>query len=127
MTSRYYGETEDLLEKYAWYRPNSHDRAHAVGMLKPNDFGLFDMHGNAFEWCHNRVFDYPTGNETVDDGEDLTPIDRTDRMLRGGTFVHESRLVRCALRYRDPPHAINATYGLRVARTVDATGEKKHR
>ena len=82
-TSRFYGDSEDLLNKYAWYRPNSRERAQSVGTLKPNDFGLFDMHGNIFEWCHNRVFDYPTGNEIVDDMEDPTQLDRTDRMLRG--------------------------------------------
>src|SRR5439155_22571080 len=46
-TARYYGETEELLPKYAWYLKNAQDRPWPVGMLKPNDFGLFDAHGNA--------------------------------------------------------------------------------
>ena len=46
-----YGEPEELLGKYAWFSENSFGKSHPVGQLKPNDLGLFDMHGNAWEWC----------------------------------------------------------------------------
>ena len=42
VTARYYGETEELLPKYAWYAKNSQEMTWPVGSLKPNDFGLFD-------------------------------------------------------------------------------------
>jgi hypothetical protein len=45
-TSRYYGQSESLLEHYAWYQSNSKERSWPVARLKPNDFGLFDMQGN---------------------------------------------------------------------------------
>src|SRR5262249_6138509 len=48
MTSRCYGSSNDLLAKYAWYNTNSRGRSQPVGLLKPNDLGLFDMHGNAW-------------------------------------------------------------------------------
>ena len=51
VTSRYFGETEDLLPKYAWHRQNSNEQPWPVGSLKPNDFGLFDVHGNVSTWC----------------------------------------------------------------------------
>ncbi len=52
-TSRYYGEPTELLRKYGWYVENSGNRSWEVASLKPNDWGLFDMHGNVWNWCHN--------------------------------------------------------------------------
>ena len=55
LTSRYYGETEELLDRYAWITKNSRDRSMLpCGTLKPNDLGLFDMLGNALEWCQDQ-------------------------------------------------------------------------
>ena len=54
VTTRYYGETEELLPKYAWYNKNSQDRTWPVGSMKPNDLGLFDVQGNVFTWCQER-------------------------------------------------------------------------
>src|SRR5262249_35042771 len=48
-----FGESEDLLGKYAWYTASSLTRSHPVGLLKPNDVGLYDMHGNALEWMQD--------------------------------------------------------------------------
>ena len=52
-TSRPFGESEELLPKSAWTWLNSGDRLHPVGMLLPNELGLFDVLGNAYEWCHD--------------------------------------------------------------------------
>src|SRR5262249_2345702 len=49
------GEAEDLLGRYAWYVLNSPSRSQPVGLLRPNDLGLFDLHGNAWEWCQDRL------------------------------------------------------------------------
>ena len=54
MTSRYYGAGTELLGRYARYQANSQDHAWACGGLLPNDLGLFDMLGNAYEWVHDR-------------------------------------------------------------------------
>ncbi len=61
LTSRYYGETEELLPKYAWYQKNSQERTWPVGSLKPNDLGLFDVQGNVFTWCQESYKAYPAG------------------------------------------------------------------
>src|SRR5262249_32924050 len=56
-----YGCSEILLSEYAWYRKNSGDRTWPVGQLKPNDLGLFDVHGNVWTWCQCRYVDYKAG------------------------------------------------------------------
>jgi formylglycine-generating enzyme required for sulfatase activity/tRNA A-37 threonylcarbamoyl transferase component Bud32 len=58
MTSRSYGETAELLDKYGWYFDNADERTWPVGRKKPNDLGLFDMHGNVYAWCQERYRDY---------------------------------------------------------------------
>ncbi len=98
-----------------------------MGQLKPNDLGLFDMHGNAWEWCQDRVmtFDYPknvAGQAVVETLErELTPLAANRRcVMRGGSFFNRAPITRCAQRYLgkvlgDPP-ANDA--GFRVARTM---------
>jgi formylglycine-generating enzyme required for sulfatase activity/predicted Ser/Thr protein kinase len=52
-TSRFFGDSKDLLGSYSWYRDNSDEHVWPVGQLKPNDLGLFDVLGNVHEWCWN--------------------------------------------------------------------------
>jgi formylglycine-generating enzyme required for sulfatase activity/tRNA A-37 threonylcarbamoyl transferase component Bud32 len=59
VTSRYYGETAELLDRYAWYFTNPQERTWPVGSKKPNDLGLFDLHGNVYTWCQESYRGYP--------------------------------------------------------------------
>ena len=75
-------------------------QTHSVASLKPNDFGLFDMQGNAQEWCYDAAESRPD-----------------DRVLRGGSFVHDALLVRSAFRLWNQPVIRNYFNGFRPART----------
>jgi serine/threonine protein kinase/formylglycine-generating enzyme required for sulfatase activity len=121
LTSRYYGETEELLPHYGWYLKNSQERTWPVGTLKPNDLGFFDVHGNVFVWCQERHMRYPAvkGAEVLDDQEDeLVTRTADSRSLRGGSFNYQASGVRSA--YRDVYVAsLRINYvGFRPARTV---------
>src|SRR5262245_9051799 len=120
VTSQSYGETEELLEKYGWYVKNSKERTWPVGSKKPNDLGLFDLHGNVYTWCQERYQGYPTLKEgaAIDDKEDSLSIKSTDnRVLRGGSFDSQASFVRCAARSGNMPSLRHYSVGLRPART----------
>jgi formylglycine-generating enzyme required for sulfatase activity len=120
LTSRYYGETEELLEKYAWYSKNSLTRwMIPVGSLKPNDWGLFDMLGNGQEWTQDLGgYDVLGGGLTEDREPTELAIDPSAiRTLRGASFSHITKLVRSASRIGYGPSVYTDAFGFRVART----------
>jgi eukaryotic-like serine/threonine-protein kinase len=120
VTSRYFGETEELLSNYAWYDKNSNDGTRPVGTLKPNDLGLFDMQGNLYTWGQEGYNEYPTAREgeVVEDSEDKEVITSTrKRVMRGGAFGTNVSYVRSAVRFSLVP-ASRFNIGFRPARTL---------
>jgi formylglycine-generating enzyme required for sulfatase activity/tetratricopeptide (TPR) repeat protein len=120
ITSRYYGQTPDLLGRYAWYQANSQERAWSGGSLLPNDLGLFDMLGNVYEWANDslgaptswarsRYRDMPNSSEHV--------LEKLPRLLLGGSFVNPPAGLRVAGRRGNAPSLRDASYGFRLART----------
>jgi formylglycine-generating enzyme required for sulfatase activity len=85
VSSRYYGSSVELLPRYAWYAANSQERAWPVGQKRPNDLGLFDMHGNLWTWAQD-VYARPRaapGPAVIEDIEDTQNIlDRNTRVLQ---------------------------------------------
>jgi formylglycine-generating enzyme required for sulfatase activity len=118
-TSWSFGSSEDMLMNYGWYFFNARGRTWPVGRLKPNDRGLFDMHGNVWEWCHSRWFQFGSGyNEEKEDQNDINGIEEHDsRVLRGGAFYGTAELARSSYRLQTWPATRNYTWCLRVART----------
>jgi serine/threonine protein kinase/formylglycine-generating enzyme required for sulfatase activity len=120
ITARYYGSSPRLLEKYAWYLPNAEERSSPVGRKKPNDLGLFDMHGNVWCWCQEAYREYPDakGGSAVEDREDSPYVNNSEgRVLRGGAFTSLSGTVRSASRHSFVPTYRRDYIGFRVART----------
>ncbi|MBM4070902.1 MAG: formylglycine-generating enzyme family protein [Planctomycetes bacterium] len=111
---------EDLIRQYAWYSGNSQFVSHPVGSLKPNDFGLFDMHGNVWEWCQHKYHSFKFG-EVLDDEGVGSPIvfDKERREIRGGSFHYGPATLRCGHRgyTNEPPSLKSLDKGFRLART----------
>ncbi len=119
VTSRYYGLTDTLLAQYAWYLTNGKNRTWPVGSLKPNDFGLFDMHGNAWEWCDVpfEIYSAAPGEVSEDLGNTEPVTNVVSRVLRGGAFFRPPLSVRSANYQLRQPAASITGFGFRPART----------
>jgi formylglycine-generating enzyme required for sulfatase activity len=115
------GEAEDLLGKYAWYAANALSRLHPAGSLRPNDLGLFDLHGNAWEWCQDRYWslrqkEAKKGVISKEDFEDI--VDSKSSLVgRGGRFLDYALRVRSAYRGGNGPENPSFDIGFRPART----------
>ncbi len=99
------------LDEVGWYWENSGSNTHPVGQKKPNAWGLYDMHGNVWEWCLDWCGEYPS--EAVTD-----PVGATsgvNRAIRGGSWGSHARGFRSALRRDDNPSNGNHGLGFRVA------------
>jgi formylglycine-generating enzyme required for sulfatase activity len=119
-TTRYcYGDQESLLDNYAWYRKNSQESTHPVAQLKPNDWGLYDMDGNVWEWCRDLKGDYP--NLSVIDP--VGPDNGTIRVLRGGSWYNDADYCRSANSNRRNPVNRNRYYGFRLVRLPGQRGD----
>ncbi len=77
-----FGNDENRLQDFAWYDANAQGRPHAVGLKRPNRFGLYDMHGNVWEWIADRFGAFPIGDFENPKGPDRG----NSRVMRGGSW-----------------------------------------
>ncbi len=119
VTSRYYGNSIDMMDAYAWHLNNSNERAWRCGSLIPNDLGLFDMLGNALEWCHDRgvVARERTKGLYRDNIYYIEYIKNDARALRGGSFHFLPEFVHSTYANHIPASQSNIYYGFRPYRT----------
>ncbi|MFZ4081505.1 MAG: formylglycine-generating enzyme family protein [Pirellula sp.] len=110
-TAYSFDDEEGLLPEYGWFDRNSSNRTHTVGLLEPNAWGLYDMHGNVWEWCSDRYVEYPQGAVSDPTG----PKEGSGRVYRGGSWRIEAALCRSADRLRSVPSYRLRNFGFRVA------------
>ena len=103
------------LDAVAWYSENSDDTTHPVGQKMPNAWGLYDMHGNVWEFCQDRYGEYPSGAVTDPTG----PESWSNRVCRGGNWLWNADANRSAYRYAFVP-SCSDYLGFRLARTFKA-------
>jgi len=120
-TRFYFGQDDALLAKYAWYRANSSEGISPVARLKPNDFGLFDMLGNVWQWCECPALAYPESSQVaaVDSGSSGKVTNDLRAALRGGAYNNLTGHVRAAYRARYSPDMRQPSFGFRPAQTVN--------
>ncbi len=109
-TAFYTGDTWAELEKAAWCLENSAGRTHPVGLKIPNAWGLYDMHGNAAQWCQ----DWYAGPPTADAVDPTGPVVGELRVNRGGAWVTGYMGARSGWFGRNYPNTIDAGEGFRV-------------
>jgi formylglycine-generating enzyme required for sulfatase activity len=121
ITTRFYGESDELLEKYGRYVPNSKGHHWPVGSLKPNDLGLFDAHGNVWCWCQEpgRRYSQSEPGMVYEDQEGALVIDpEQGRSMRGNCYTDHGDEVGCAKAWYPNPVDSSNIGGFRVARTM---------
>ncbi|MHB8520380.1 MAG: formylglycine-generating enzyme family protein [Limisphaerales bacterium] len=95
---------------YAWYDDNSGGTTHPVGQKLPNPWGLYDMHGDVFEWCQDYYDAYPGGIALDPQG----PATGSHRVIRGGSWLHSVWFCRSASRSDFIPDSGYFSNGFRV-------------
>jgi formylglycine-generating enzyme required for sulfatase activity len=84
-----------------------------VKLYSPNSFGLYDMHGNVWEWCSDWYGPYPKGDVIDPSG----PKSGQKRICRGASYIDDETCLRTAFRGMDAPNSSNRLLGFRIART----------
>ena len=102
------------LENIAWYRANSGSKTHPVGQLQPNDFGLYDMLGNVWEWCSDHGYRRYTPDH-VTDPVHLVGDSSAIRVVRGGCWGNSAQHVRASYRVGYHPRTRGGILGFRCS------------
>ena len=106
-----FGSEVSLLGRFGWFAENSGKHAHPPRELRPSVRGLFDLHGNLFEWSHDWFGDY--GVEALI--EPLGAKEGSRRVSRGGGWRTVAAYCRSAIRHTDVPSDRSNFYGFRLA------------
>lgn len=108
-TSYSFGDNPQKLRNYAWFKTNSGGRPRPVGQKLPNPWGLYDMHGNVWEWCNDfyKVDYYQESPEKNPKG----PKTGDTKILRGGSWNSTADKCRSSYRYNEDPGYTDICFG----------------
>jgi formylglycine-generating enzyme required for sulfatase activity len=108
-TRFFFGSGESDLARFAWFKGNSGGSTHPVGEKKPNRWGLYDMHGNVWQWCHDYYSDSYYSQSSGDNPSG--PAAGQMRVLRGGAWDCDADKCRDAYRFKEYPVYSDACFG----------------
>ena len=106
-----FGSDMSLLEYFGWYRENSGKKVHVCKEKRPSVRGVFDLHGNLFEWTHDWYGEFDDSSQRDPQG----PNEGSGRVVRGGGWSIGAADCRSAYRIRDVPSFRDGALGFRVA------------
>ena len=109
-TTTAYNTGADISDDIGWYNSNSNNMMHEVGKKPANEWGLYDMHGNMYDWCWDWEGTYPSMAETDPTG----PNSGSGRVVRGGYFRASTRNIRSAYHTYSLPSSRYYGYGFRL-------------
>ncbi|MEO8425861.1 MAG: formylglycine-generating enzyme family protein [Verrucomicrobiota bacterium] len=109
--------TAENLGDFAWFRKNSENRTHRVGEKQPNTWGLYDVHGNVWEWCQDwYASDYYA---KAPEKNPLNTAPSTERAFRGGSWFLDGQNLRATFRSGNLPGFKSQYVGFRLARELE--------
>lgn len=112
-TTWHSGDDQAVLREFGWFHGHADGKTHSVGRLKPNPLGLYDLHGNVWEWCADRFADDYYAKAPVDDPNG--PGSGTNRAIRGGCAMYHANYCRSASRDHNHPGHRFGGLGFRIA------------
>jgi formylglycine-generating enzyme required for sulfatase activity/serine/threonine protein kinase len=112
-----FGDGALFLPEYAWFEKNSGKTIHSVGALQPNAFGLYDMHGNVWEWCLDTWLGAAYGAEAEVDPLENRPS--PNRVFRGGGSTNDEASCRSAQRNWNAVDHRSGGLGFRIMRVIE--------
>ncbi|MEO5332333.1 MAG: SUMF1/EgtB/PvdO family nonheme iron enzyme [Magnetococcus sp. YQC-5] len=111
-----FGDTVGMLGDYAWHAPNASAQTHPVGSRLPNPWGLYDMHGNVWEWVSDYLSPYKGDAVTDPSG----PSRGFYRVIRGGSFIRTPDYLRSSTRFSSVQGGRYGGLGVRLVRNTEA-------